>query len=82
MVSLIRNLFLSKDERGFRKQLKNVLGFNPNKIELYRMALGHRSVREGSDKNNERLEFLGDAILGAIVAHFLFMRVPCYSRFA
>ena len=40
------------------------------------MALSHRSVREGSDQNNERLEFLGDAILGAIVAHFLFMRYP------
>ena len=40
------------------------------------MALSHRSVREGSDQNNERLEFLGDAILGAIVAHYLFMRYP------
>jgi ribonuclease-3 len=43
---------------------------------LYRTALSHRSVREGADENNERLEFLGDAVLSSIVAHCLFMRYP------
>ena len=76
MVSLLGSIFLSKNEKEFRKQLRNVLGFTPKKIELYRVALSHRSVREGSDQNNERLEFLGDAILGAIVANYLFMRYP------
>ena len=75
-MSLLSSIFLSKHEKEFRKQLRNVLGFNPQKIELYRVALSHRSVREGSDQNNERLEFLGDAILGAIVANYLFMRYP------
>lgn len=75
-MSLLSRLFLSKQEKEFRKQLRNVLGFTPKKIELYRVALSHRSVREGSDENNERLEFLGDAILGSIVAHYLFMRYP------
>jgi ribonuclease-3 len=75
-VSLLSSIFLSKNEREFRKQLRNVLGFTPKNIDLYRVALSHRSVREGSDQNNERLEFLGDAILGAIVAHYLFMRYP------
>lgn len=75
-MSLLSRIFLSKHEKEFRKQLRNILGFTPKKIELYRIALSHRSVREGSDQNNERLEFLGDAILGAIVAHYLFMRYP------
>lgn len=75
-MSLLSRLFLSKQEKEFRKQLRNILGFTPKNIELYRVALSHRSVREGSDENNERLEFLGDAILGSIVAHYLFMRYP------
>lgn len=75
-VSSISSLFLSKQEKDFRKQLGNVLGFSPGNIELYRTALSHRSVREGADENNERLEFLGDAILSSIVAHYLFMRYP------
>lgn len=70
------NIFYSKKERDFRKQLRNVLGFSPTKIQLYKTALSHRSVREGADENNERLEFLGDAILSTIVAHYLFMRYP------
>lgn len=75
-VSSLSSIFLSKKEREFRKQLSNVLGFSPNNIDLYRTALSHRSVREGADENNERLEFLGDAILSSIVAHYLFMRYP------
>ncbi|MEO6844353.1 MAG: ribonuclease III domain-containing protein [Ginsengibacter sp.] len=70
------NIFYSKRERVFRKQLRNVLGFLPKHIDLYKTALSHRSVREGPDENNERLEFLGDAIISTIVAHYLFMRYP------
>jgi ribonuclease-3 len=75
-VSLISNIFLSKQERDFRKQLRNVLGYTPGKLKLYKTALSHRSVREGADENNERLEFLGDAVISTIVAHYLFMRYP------
>lgn len=71
-----KNIFLSKDEVSFRKQLHNVLGYAPRKTNLYRTALSHRSVREGADENNERLEFLGDAIISSIVAHYLFMKYP------
>jgi len=53
-----------------------VLGFFPKHLVLYKTALSHRSVREGPDENNERLEFLGDAIISSIVAHYLFMRYP------
>jgi len=53
-----------------------VLGFIPEDISLYRTALSHRSVREGADENNERLEFLGDAVLSSIIAHYLFRKYP------
>ena len=75
-MAFFTNIFYSRKERDFRKQLTNVLGFTPHKLNLYKTALSHRSVREGTDENNERLEFLGDAILSSIVAHYLFMRYP------
>ncbi len=58
------------------KQLQNVLGIKPGNIFLYTTALSHRSVKEGADENNERLEYLGDAILSAIVADYLFKKYP------
>jgi ribonuclease III len=61
---------------SFRKQLRNVLGFTPGKAVLYRTALTHRSLKDGADENNERLEYLGDAILSAIIADFLFKKYP------
>jgi ribonuclease-3 len=45
-------------------------------MNIYTTALSHRSVREGTDQNNERLEYLGDAVLSGIVADYLFMRYP------
>ncbi len=55
-----------------------MLGFYPDRIDLYHEALTHRSssVRSASGKwmNNERLEFLGDAILDAIVADILYKK--------
>ena len=53
-----------------------MLGFKPDNLMLYKTALSHRSVREGADENNERLEFLGDAVLSSIIAHFLFRKYP------
>ncbi len=75
-MSVLTNIFYSKEEREFRQQLRNILGFSPVKWKLYKTALSHRSVREGADENNERLEFLGDAVLSIIVAHYLFMLYP------
>jgi ribonuclease-3 len=43
---------------------------------LYKTALSHRSIKEGSDQNNERLEFLGDAVLSTVVGDFLFKKYP------
>lgn len=61
---------------SFKKELKNILGFKPGNISLYQTALTHRSIRENTDENNERLEYLGDAILSALVADYLFKRYP------
>ena len=60
----------------FKKQLKNILGFSPGNLSLYKTALTHRSVREAAAENNERLEYLGDAILSALIADYLFKRYP------
>jgi ribonuclease-3 len=61
-------------------QIKNLLGFWPGNIRLYELAFTHssvaREIREGVKDSNERLEFLGDAVLGAIVAQFLFIKFP------
>lgn len=61
---------------SFKKQLRNILGFTPGQTALYKAALTHRSVRDSADENNERLEYLGDAILSGIVADFLFKKYP------
>jgi len=72
-------LYLSNDKE-FVKKLRNVLGFIPDNIRLYKMAFRHRSVaillKNGSRSSNERLEFLGDAVLGAVVAELLFKNYP------
>ncbi len=62
------------------KSIKNVFGFYPANINLYKLALRHRSATSkkfnGIKLNNERLEYLGDAVLSAIVADYLFRRFP------
>lgn len=73
----ILDRFIGKEENlSFKKNLRNVLGFTPGKLALYKAALTHRSVRDNADENNERLEYLGDAILSGIVADFLFKKYP------
>jgi ribonuclease III len=73
----LKKIFKAYNRKSeFKKQLHNILGFTPGNTELYITALSHRSVRGGADENNERLEFLGDAVLSSIVAHYLFMKYP------
>jgi ribonuclease-3 len=57
-------------------QLEHLLGFTPQRIGYYQVALMHRSKLEEVQENNERMEFLGDAILGAIIAEYLFKKYP------
>ena len=72
----IKYIFSSRERKVFLDQLCNVLGFAPDRISLYVAALSHRSVKEKATENNERLEYLGDAILGGIIADYLFMKYP------
>jgi ribonuclease-3 len=74
LLERIRSLFTS--ENALSAQLAPVLGFTPRRPAYYRSALTHRSREEGAGSNNERLEFLGDAILGSVVAEYLYMKYP------
>lgn len=60
--------------------IQNIAGFTPSNLELYRLATMHSSIAKengrGYKESNERLEYLGDAILGAAVADFLFKKFP------
>ncbi len=76
MSNLIQQIFSKTSKISFEKQLRNQFGIKAGNDALYRSALSHRSVKESAEENNERLEYLGDAILSAIVADYLFKRYP------
>lgn len=73
---LNRILNFSSSDKQLLLQLEHLVGFSPRHIEYYRLALMHRSKPEDVTSSNERLEFLGDAILGAIIAEYLFKKYP------
>jgi ribonuclease-3 len=57
----------------------DVLGFVPGNINIYKLAFSHKSSQNEKSvlsQNNERLEYLGDAVLGTIVAEYLFKKYP------
>ncbi len=70
----------SSPRKEFYSFIKATTGFSPLKLRLYDLAFIHRSASStdlmGQPINNERLEYLGDAVLGAIVADFLYNRFP------
>ena len=80
--SMRLNNIIDRIKLPFRKEkelfssLYAILGFYPHNIEYYKMALMHKSIRKRNDKgkplNNERLEFLGDAILDAAVGYIVY----------
>ncbi len=71
--------FFSND-RQLYTSLKNLIGFYPRNLMVYKLAFSHRSVAKENEKgqrlSNERLEFLGDAVLGAVIADLLFKKFP------
>ena len=75
------------DDKAFVRELTKILGFIPRNIHLYKRAFTHKSLTPKDDPdaassrkryptNNERLEFLGDAILDSVTAEYLFRKYP------
>lgn len=82
MAKLVRKLRarLSSEHPELREFIKNVFGYYPENIHLYELAFRHKSVAQeishGAKNSNERLEYLGDAIIDAVVADYLFKIFP------
>jgi ribonuclease-3 len=76
----IHELGYSKQDKRLASAVKMIVGSKPLNLSLYRLALRHSSaaeeLRNGVKVSNERLEYLGDAVLGTIVAEYLFMKFP------
>jgi ribonuclease-3 len=74
----------SKNDEKLIRAVKNIAGLTPSNLELYRLATVHSSIAkengQGFKESNERLEYLGDAILGAAVADYLFKKFPFRSE--
>ncbi len=69
----------SKADKKLVTAIKTIAGFSPSNLELYKLALLHSSKGKeinGFRESNERLEYLGDAILGAAIADYLFKKYP------
>jgi len=82
-MNFIRKIIKSRNTKNeaFLLELKELLGFKPNDLYYYKKAFIHRSNKKiekstGLPLNYERLEFLGDAILSAVIASYLFKEVP------
>jgi len=81
-LKFIRNIInpQEQEDEEFYDALKKLLGFRPKNIFYYKTAFIHRSIKvldeNGNPINYERMEFLGDAMLGSIIAAFLFKMVP------
>ena len=70
----------SKKDGNFFEGMFKILGFKPKKIDVYKKAFLHRSLNKkdanGNPMNYERLEFLGDSMLGTIISRYLYNEVP------
>ena len=85
-MNFIRKIVKPKsiEDKTFYFELKNLLNFSPKQISKYKKAFTHRSVHmtdsQGNPLNYERLEFLGDSILGSVIASYLYKKVPSGSE--
>jgi ribonuclease-3 len=69
----------TKDDKKLITAIRTIAGFSPSNLALYKLATLHSSKGkeiEGFRESNERLEYLGDAVLGAAVADYLFKKYP------
>ena len=75
LFSSIHKLHVSP-QRHFARQIKRITGITPTNLALYRIALTHSSTTGGVGDNNERLEFLGDAVMEVLASEYLYARFP------
>ncbi len=75
-----QKVLLDKKDRRLASSVKLLLGSQPFNISLYRLAITPSALGEVSSNgfpiSNERLEFLGDAVLGSVIADYLFVKYP------
>ena len=67
--------FTNSSDKKLAQSIKNLFGFTPKNLDLFKQALRHSSAAKNL-KSNERLEFLGDSILNSLVAEYLFKLMP------
>lgn len=78
LLKKVYNKYFSKD-KDLVKRLLPIIGFVPVNLEIFKIAFSHKSTpaeKSSAVTNNERLEYLGDAVLGTIVAEYLFKKYP------
>ena len=69
-------LIFSFRKSEFEKSVYMLIGYRTTKMVLFHTAFNHRSLKENPSENNERMEFLGDAIISSVVAEYLFKKYP------
>lgn len=77
----MRHLFVrNPKDKELLKAVRHIAGYTPRKLKIFRLVTQHSSIAKelpnGFKESNERLEYLGDAVLGAIVADYLFKKYP------
>jgi len=84
LIRKILNQSSTQDDREFYDGMQRLLKFSPKQLEFYQKAFTHRSLKKvdknGEPYNYERLEFVGDAMLGSVIASYLFIKAPNQSE--
>lgn len=74
----LKRVFRKKDE--YAEILARIIGFYPDQISIYRQAFLHKSIIQNNQlqsfESNERLEFLGDAVLDSIISNYIYYKFP------
>jgi ribonuclease-3 len=82
MLDSIKSMFGNNErDKKLKQAVKQIIGYAPSNLNLYRLAFMHTSASKelntvGFRDSNERLEYLGDSVLGMVVAEYLFKKYP------
>lgn len=82
-INYFLKVLLSKEGKYY-KSIHDAMGVYPDNIEIYKLALIHKSasvaLEDGTLVNNERLEYLGDAVIEAVVSDMLYIEYPFHNE--